>query len=967
MRAIFDSHITYIQIGTKMNTKTHKETKKSQKSQLIVLASEAIAMLADKVAHHSPAIIVPPDSPDGLFAAQVTRERVFLTEHLRNFSQTISEKDESLHAPGQRIIRLALCDLIHPGDSTRKPGVMLEWAIQAAKGVPTAHAVSLPSVCKAVDAIHDLPEGTFLMSLKDTGDKLRTLSDSLLPICHFAVSAILQEGALAGPVGVGVGMLRLQSFLGKAVCEGVRTTIFANTNGEAIAYIDKRAATCHSQFAKKACYTQALQEKKTSARLKPVATTFSDDENQKIGAIFVYFLEMIGVITVIKEEKQGKLSFELSATCISKLARSVAFSALKFTGRPMICPPVTFSAGVDGGLFGGYITTPSALIRSKNRNDYSEDLANAVRLQKFSLAPIHAIQEIPYKVDLELLNRIESALELGHAVGKLLPAFKDPKPAPIDVNASEEVQKAQRRALAIWYKAGGDKKSAMAAKIRASYALLRMARLESDEKALFFPVAMDFRGRVYQGGRSGLSPQGGKEAKALLVFSEAFPVSVEVARRGLCLSLAAALGYDKVSLDIRLEKTLQGIEEAYAWVTGDSMGWLAADDPAGALSAALSLYEIRNREPQEVLTDARACYALYRVDGTCNGLQHIATLCRDEALAKSVAVIGGEKPADLYTEVGLEAIKVLRDTVAGLEMTFVKPPSALKEGETISGYTAATLESRRATAGRLLELFDAKPALLRKLSKSPTMTHGYGSTSNGKISAVLNVIDELCEEGKLPVGFLKEDEKGSTTRDKAALATIFGSAVNMALARKISGLTTVSGFLRKISGVLSKADIVTTWTTPDGFPVFCPYYEQARGKIKVRLANGNRADIVKLDDTSKIATGKSKTGVCPNFIHSLDATHLRFCVTALSHKNIPVVTVHDSFGVPLSYADELDRTLRDTFCDLYSNNPLKAFLDESRIKLQNVGRDDLIGQLPSIPDAGALNLESVKKSVYFFN
>jgi DNA-directed RNA polymerase len=69
--------------------------------------------------------------------------------------------------------------------------------------------------------------------------------------------------------------------------------------------------------------------------------------------------------------------------------------------------------------------------------------------------------------------------------------------------------------------------------------------------------------------------------------------------------------------------------------------------------------------------------------------------------------------------------------------------------------------------------------------------------------------------------------------------------------------------------------------------------------------------------------------------------------------------VHDSYGVHACDVDLLNRVLREEFVGIYSEPVLQSFLDRQR--KANTGL-----ALPDPPKGGALDIQQVLSSPYFF-
>jgi DNA-directed RNA polymerase len=70
--------------------------------------------------------------------------------------------------------------------------------------------------------------------------------------------------------------------------------------------------------------------------------------------------------------------------------------------------------------------------------------------------------------------------------------------------------------------------------------------------------------------------------------------------------------------------------------------------------------------------------------------------------------------------------------------------------------------------------------------------------------------------------------------------------------------------------------------------------------------------------------------------------------------------VHDSFGVHAADVDTLHAVLRETFIEQYTPDVLARLRSEVAAQLPSDA------ELPSLPVPGALDLDAVRASAYFF-
>jgi DNA-directed RNA polymerase, mitochondrial len=82
------------------------------------------------------------------------------------------------------------------------------------------------------------------------------------------------------------------------------------------------------------------------------------------------------------------------------------------------------------------------------------------------------------------------------------------------------------------------------------------------------------------------------------------------------------------------------------------------------------------------------------------------------------------------------------------------------------------------------------------------------------------------------------------------------------------------------------------WITPLNLPVIQPYRRQARYAVKTVL---QRVVLAMNSDFLPVESRKQKSAFPPNFVHSLDATHMLLTSLRMKEKNLQFAAVHDSF------------------------------------------------------------------------
>jgi len=83
------------------------------------------------------------------------------------------------------------------------------------------------------------------------------------------------------------------------------------------------------------------------------------------------------------------------------------------------------------------------------------------------------------------------------------------------------------------------------------------------------------------------------------------------------------------------------------------------------------------------------------------------------------------------------------------------------------------------------------------------------------------------------------------------------------------------------------------WTTPLGLPCVQPYKRLTNRNIIVTVLQ-NLTVINSLDD-QPVNKSKQNTAFPPNFVHSIDATHMMYTAMKCRQKGVTFAAVHDSY------------------------------------------------------------------------
>ena len=180
---------------------------------------------------------------------------------------------------------------------------------------------------------------------------------------------------------------------------------------------------------------------------------------------------------------------------------------------------------------------------------------------------------------------------------------------------------------------------------------------------------------------------------------------------------------------------------------------------------------------------------------------------------------------------------------------------------------------------------------------------------------------------------------------------------------QLTGASAVMDGLKKLARRAAKEDQPIHFTTPSGFPLVQSYMDLEHRRIKTTV-DGKLVYLKVYEQADTISGTKQASSVAPNFVHSLDASHLALTILASRDRGVTsFALVHDSYGTHAADMPILAGTLREVFVDMYqSNDVLKQVWDY----VQSVVPESLHKKLPSQPVVGDLDLNVVLDSDYFF-
>lgn len=612
---------------------------------------------------------------------------------------------------------------------------------------------------------------------------------------------------------------------------------------------------------------------------------------------------------------------------------------------PTIIKPKPWEALDNGGYYdvaGTYVTFMRLdwnTQRSRTGRNYIRKLAE-VDLSQVMQA-VNTIQETAYTINKKLLTAITYLVSTGGERAGI--ERLEPIEIPQELTGDYTPEELKRHKEVI--KDLREKERARISKSLRLYKTINFAKDFSQYEKIYFPCNIDFRGRIYP--IPFFNFQGDDLMKSLLLYAEPVACSHEEDLRTLKIQGSNLWGNDKIGyeaqcewIDENTDKILLTAEDYLA-----SNWWEQADEPLQFLAFCYEYADcLKYLKEHNGSIIGYTCSIPIAFDGTCSGLQHYSAMLLDPVGGNAVNLTSGhEKPEDIYQQVADGVLKLVQeDAITGTpdEYKTIKNKFKTKEGEPEN--VDVTVKGTKTLAQAWLAY-----GITRKVCKRPVMTLAYGSGEYG-------FSEQLFED----IARHSEHFKGIARPASKYLAKLIAQVVKDVVVSAVSGMA----FLKKLAIKMNEADIPVNWWTPLGLPVQQNYLSMEKKYIQTRLGARKRVRIYYDEPTEKEEVDKNhqRNGVAPNFIHSLDSTHLMLVVNEAGLKNY--TTIHDSFGTSLGETLVLKRVLREQLYKLYTEyKPLETFKEYVEQELNK--------KLPDvkIPEKGNLDLSEIFLSDYVFH
>jgi DNA-directed RNA polymerase len=608
--------------------------------------------------------------------------------------------------------------------------------------------------------------------------------------------------------------------------------------------------------------------------------------------------------------------------------------------KPMVVPPKPWTSMVSGGYLKESLMRYSQcrLVRGVSNKRLKDMKATAV--DERILNALNAIQDTPYRINQRVLDVMTEMAVVGGQAGIPEKHIPDPPVKPWEMaenlikghdynwfkaNAQSEIDAYNRAASKLWsahYEAKGQRTS-----FREKHKLAKKFR---EFERFWFPMNMDWRGRVLTLSSPMLSPQGDDASKGLLEFADGKEISAEGFLE-FQVHGANVFGEDKLSVDGRIQ-WVDDHHDKLLLVDADPFRedifewWTNADKPFQFLAFCFDYAAyMKDRSHKSRL--------ICHIDQTCSGLQHWSAVLADEQGAKSVGMVNKPMPDDIYLKVADAVEELIKDDN--------DPLAKVWQGK-----------------------------VTRIITKRNVMTKLYGATMPGMRDQVEKELKAL--DKKSPTGAYLELPEGY---DNYKAADYISRKNNAAMQVVVKKATEGMEFMQKLAKALAESECGVSWTSPIGLEIEQYYPEKQKIRVNTYWAGlkvdtalykhavenrkKRRVDLTLTYPSPEdgVRVSKATNSIAPNFIHSMDASHLMFIALAFDGC---LSTVHDSFGTHASDVPALLTSVRQAFIDMYQGHD---HLDE--VLAENIRRSPHVDHDVFLPERGQFDFNNIKDATYF--
>ncbi|XP_052284734.1 DNA-directed RNA polymerase, mitochondrial-like isoform X3 [Dreissena polymorpha] len=670
-------------------------------------------------------------------------------------------------------------------------------------------------------------------------------------------------------------------------------------------------------------------------------------ENTDINTNFFYKNKPVRYAKAFQKVKRSRnmkqINELLSHPMLLRLRNAEADLKFKTFEIPSLCPVIPYTSPDSGGNFCSVHDScgcgDQQLTKFKDMSDKAAPVLDTLNI----------LGTCAWIINKPVLEVILKVFRSGGDPDLDIPNLPDNIPAPEKPDTTKAGVK-QKKALELQYSKELEKYRKLYKETNSLWwsCLYKLSIANTyKDNVMWFPMKMDFRGRVYP-----IPPhfnhQGQDFVRSLQMFARGKPLGPE----GLSwvkLHLVNLTGLKKRSSNaeklLYADEIMPDILDSADNPLNGRGWWRTIEEPWQCLSLCMEVANAtRSGDPASYVS-----HVPIHQDGSCNGLQHFAALGRDGEGAKSVNLHPAEIPADVYSEV---VALVGKEIEQEIESKGPQAKIAALCKEYLERKVGCNLECKEYLERKVGCNLECKEYLERKVIKQSIMTTVYGVTSYGARKQIFRQLD-----------YKDFPDEHINVASQYLMKTTFDC-----MRKLFTSAKEIQTWFDKCALAISRtANSPVEWITPLNFPVIQAYYREMSMNLDCMPVFIKDSKFLQVHDR------RQKNGFSPNFVHSLDATHMMLTALHCHRKGITYSAVHDCFWTHAADVNLMNIITREQFVALHSQpilqNLSQFFMDRyiNSSNLEGSKRDRLANTLTSVPSTGTFDLKNVMDSTYFFS
>ena len=408
-----------------------------------------------------------------------------------------------------------------------------------------------------------------------------------------------------------------------------------------------------------------------------------------------------------------------------------------------------------------------------------------------------------------------------------------------------------------------------------------------------------------------------------------------------------SISVDKMTLDDRVEWTQRNIDEIIR-LGRECEFDTGAEKKVAFLAACIEWYDYTSCEG-----DYYSCLPI-PIDGSNNGWQHLGAISKDPETGELVGLVPVDIQKDFYVQTAKELINQTSDERL---MTILKdmPMKHIRKGISKRG---SMTRAYSAGAGKIAEnmYFDCK-------TEDYHEEYGIDQTDCNKFARLLiQAINTVCPGPLQTMTYLQNlaaFEIGKFGIDPKLLKRRKElSRQNDMTDEELEELSDITRTLEEQGEELvygnGKKEI--KWSTPSGFNVVYESWRMNNYRCRGTISGYRQVNHVVQIAGDKPDVRGFMCGISPNFIHSMDASHMALVIDTWDGT---FGAVHDSFSTHACDVDDLLALTKQKFVEMYDVDNFYDYIENQLI----TDKTELDVEQPQL---GSLQIQEIYDSDYFF-